>query len=339
MLGIVSATPPLLSVPAPDSLGVVADRLASLLLGEPGAIPAPAGQSELDMVEDPQVRALPAGSPPSEVWAVDGGQGVVADARCLRVILTRASRVAFRGDRCVVADEGQLRIWLLGAGAEAEAVASLGMGIPGDASVDVNLLRDAGEWQAVAECVQEAAPGALVLVDGDLRSDWRIPRAVVAELLESAAGRGVHVVGVTKHSSLSRAGVPLVGMLEAEGTAVHGDRSRWWAEVASGGSGLGYPLRVAVARLDPDARFAFRVDMGAGSDPEGVLGALATVCTDAAFAGYPYPLAVADRLAACPRWICHDAWLEVEDRLHRAGVDSGVRERAFADRHGYLERS
>jgi hypothetical protein len=101
---------------------------------------------------------------------------------------------------------------------------------------------------------------------------------------------------------------------------------------------VGYGLQVVVARLDVDARFAFRVDLPAGADPAEVLGRLSAVCDDAAFPGYPYPLSVADRLAACSPWVRHDLWLQVDDHLERAGVAPDVRERAFTDRHGLMER-
>jgi len=330
---------PARSEPAPRSVAEAATRLASLLLGVPS--PTVGDPRERDLVFEPAPgpRPLARGQAPVETWAVDGGQGLVADARCLQVVVTRAARVCFAGGRCRREDEGELRAWLLGAGFEREAVARLGLGVDPGAGVDVNLLRDAGEWEAVAACVEEAAPGSLVLLDGDLRADLRIPAATVAAVLARAEARGVAVAAVTKHSSLSRGGVPLVGHLEVTATALLGPRSRWWAPVARAAPALGYDVTVAVARLDPDAHFAFRVDVGPGADVEAVLGALAATCDDAAFCGYPYPLAVADRLAACPGWLRHDVWLEVEERLDAAGVEPGVRERAFADRHGLLERA
>jgi hypothetical protein len=63
------------------------------------------------------------------------------------------------------------------------------------------------------------------------------------------------------------------------------------------------------------------------------------VCDDAAFPGYPYPLTVADRLAACPSWLRHDVRLDLDDHLDLAGVPLEVRERAFADRHALMERA
>ena len=158
-----------------------------------------------------------------------------------------------------------------------------------------------------------------------------------------AAERGVVVAAVTKHSSLSRGGAPLLGQLELEAEQALGPRVPWWAPVArtraSERSDVGAGLQVLAARLDPDARFAFRVDLPADVAPAPALGRLSALCDDAAFPGYPYPLAVADRLAACPGWLRAEAWLQLDDLLAEAGVPGEVRERAFTDRHRLMERS
>jgi hypothetical protein len=101
---------------------------------------------------------------------------------------------------------------------------------------------------------------------------------------------------------------------------------------------VGHGVQVVAARLDPDARFAFRVDLAPGIDAEAALASLVTLCDDAAFPGYPYPLTVADRLAACPPWVRQDTWFELDALLEAAGVPLEVRERAFADRHDLMER-
>jgi hypothetical protein len=113
----------------------------------------------------------------------------------------------------------------------------------------------------------------------------------------------------------------------------------WWAPVACTKPESGLDVQVVAARLDPDARFAFRVDVPADADAEAVLAGVAALCDDAAFPGYPYPLAVADRLAACPSWLRHDLRLDLDDHLDLAGVPAEVRERAFADRHALMERA
>jgi len=321
------------------SLQQAAARLAELLTGGIAALSDPTGR---DLVFEAEVslRLLERRPAPADVWAVDGGQCVVADARCVQLLVTRAARVRYAAGERVLEDEGELRAHLLGVGEDRASLAALGLAIDAHTSVDANLLRDRWEWDAVVRSIEEAQPGALVLVDGDLVPDWRIPSTFMGELLERSAERNVTVAGVTKHSSLSRGGAPLVGQLELEAAVQFGPRAMWWAPVARTRSDFGAGgLQVVVARLDPDARFAFRVDLPVSADPEEVLGAMSAVSADAAFPGYPYPLSVADQLAACPPWLRQELWLELDELFHRAGVPVEVRERAFTDRHKLMERA
>lgn len=321
---------------APATLEAAAERLAALLTGGAGALSDP---DNGDLLFEPSIepRLLPRGAPPREVWAVDGGQALVADARCLQLVVTRAARVRFRDGRCDE-HEGELQARLVGCGEERAAAAALGLGIRPDVAVDLNLLRDREEWAAVEQCVAEAERGALVLVDGDLVPDWRIPSHWLKGLLGRAAEAGVTLAGVTKRSSLARGAAPLLGQLELEAEITLGPRATWWAPVARTRPDVDAGIQVVAARLDPDARFAFRVDLPGDAGAEPVLAAMAGLSDDAAFPGYPYPLTVADRLAACPGWLRDEAWLEVEGHFDRVGVPYDVRERAFADRHGLMER-
>ena len=327
---------------ATATLDSAALRVAALLMrGANGAELNDPGAGQLELEPEVVLRPLVQAPAPADVWAVDGGQALVADARCLQVVVTRAARVRFRAGVCVLEDDGELRAHVLGGGESRAALATLELEVPPGTAVDINLLRDRWEWDLVGRCVEEAEPGAVVLVDGDLQPDWRIPSDEMARLLDRAAGREVLLAGVTKHSSLARGGAPLLGQLEIE-AGMHpalGPRALWWARLGRTRPDVGYGLQVVAARLDRDARFAFRVDLPAEVDPEQALAAVAAVSDDAAFPGYPYPLTVADRLAACPRWLREEAWLEVDDALDRAGVPPEVRERAFADRHRLMERA
>ncbi len=323
------------SMPAP-TIEDTAARLASLLTYAGGALDDPE-HHDLVFERAIELQPLVRGPVPPDVWAVDGGQAVVADARSVQLVVTRAARVRWRDGESALEEEGELRPMLLGCGEERLALTVLGgLPVPPDSSVDINLLRDWGEWQAVQRCVHEASPGGLILIDGDLQPDWRIAPAYLSSLLASAADRGVVLAGVTKHSALARGAAPLLGQLEREAEGVFGPRAMWWAKVATTREPV---RRVLAAKLDPDARFAFRVDLPDGVDVPARLGMLAAVADDAAFPGYPYPLSVADRLAACPSWIRDDVWRQVEESFDRAGVPLDVRERAFTDRHRLMERA
>jgi hypothetical protein len=317
----------------PATLESAAERLAVLLTAG-GTTLADPTSNDLEFAPDIAPRPLaPAADAPAEVWAVDGGQATVADARCVSLLVTRAARVCFRTGTCVLEDDGEMHAWLLGLPTPAGDVAS----------VDANYLRDRAEWETVARCIDDAASGALLLVDGDLQPDWRIPSSFLADALAHAAERDVTLVGVTKRSSLSRGGAPLLGQLELEAERAFGPRARWWTPVARTRPDIALErghrgLQIVAARLDPDAPFAFRIDLPATVDAAEVLGALAVVSDDAGFPGYPYPLTVADRLASCPGWLRAELRLQLDDHFDRYGVPLDVRERAFADRHDRMER-
>ncbi|HEX8771091.1 MAG TPA: hypothetical protein VF711_10030, partial [Acidimicrobiales bacterium] len=223
------------------SLQAASDRLASLLSAGGGGVGDAMGFG-LEFASEINLRPLPLGTAPDDLWAVDGGQALVADARCLQLLVTRASRVRFRAGACVVEEEGEIRAHLLGGDESKAARAALGLTLAPDSNIDANLLRDRWEWEAVERCVAEAADGAFVLIDGDLQPDWRIPSSYLADLLARAEYRDITLVGVTKHSSLSRGGAPLVGQLEVEAEAAIGPRSRWWAPVARTRPDVGYGL-------------------------------------------------------------------------------------------------
>jgi hypothetical protein len=328
-------------VPQTSTIEAAAVRLAALLTGGGTALSDPTATSDLEFEGEPVARLLTrASTAPPEVWAVDGGQALIADARCVQLLVTRAARAQFVAGSCVREDEGALRATVLGSAHDRlAALSALSLvRLPADTSVDVNLLRDHDEWEAIVRTVDEAIPGALVLVDGDLQPDWRLPASLLSALLQRAADRGVVLLGITKHSSLARGGAPLIGWLEREAETLLGPRACWWAPIARTRTDVG-GVQIVAARFDPDARFAFRVDVPVGVDAEAALAALSTVCDDAAFPGYPYPLSVADRLAACPGWLRDEVRSELDDLFDQVGVPLEVRERAFTDRHRLMERA
>ena len=196
-----------------------------MLSGGGGELSDPNG-SDLEFFATTELRPLVRLEAPPDCWAVDGGQALVADARCLQVAATRAARTRWQGGRCTLEEVGDMAVHVLtGSGGGPEGRRSLSeMGAPTapGAPVDLNLLRDWSEWRLVATSVEEAEPGAIVLVDGDLQPDWRIPAQWLADLLTRAAERDVALVGIIKHSSLARGGAPLVGQLELEAEAALG---------------------------------------------------------------------------------------------------------------------
>ena len=148
--------------------------------------------------------------------------------------------------------------------------------------------------------------GALVLVDGDLQPDWRIPSSFLADAARPRrAERGV--VARRRHQALVAVARRRAAARPARASRPAA-RSGARAHVVGAGrpapaADVGAGLQVVAARLDPDARFAFRVDLPAGVDPEAALGALSALCRRRRLPRLSLSAHVADRLAACPGWL------------------------------------
>src|ERR1700683_4069258 len=90
------------------SIEDAATRLAVLLTGDGDGLRDP---TRSDIVFEPTLSIRPldrAANGPADVWAVDGGQGLVADAKCIQVYVTRSARVrwsALDGGRTVLEEE------------------------------------------------------------------------------------------------------------------------------------------------------------------------------------------------------------------------------------------
>src|SRR5690349_17962831 len=116
------------------TLEAAAERLAALLTGRSTELGDPLDkQGDLVFDGDLALRPLVRGEAPADVWAVDGGQALVLDARCVSLLVTRSATVRYQGGSCVLEEEGDLRATLLGL----------------EPTVDANLVRDSGEWEAV----------------------------------------------------------------------------------------------------------------------------------------------------------------------------------------------
>ncbi len=132
-------------MPAP-TIEDAAVRLAALLTYAGGALADPE-RHNLVFEDDISLHPLARTTAPCDVWAVDGGQAVVADARSVQVAVTRAARVRWRDGACALEEEGELRAHLLGCGEERLALA-----VDGPA-------RAAGRGRSISTCSATGASG------------------------------------------------------------------------------------------------------------------------------------------------------------------------------------
>lgn len=257
----------------------------------------------------PRYQPLPA-HPPGAVVAVDGSHAVLVDNGAVWVVAHRASALPWPGAAAPV----QATVT---AATPDEAVRLVGR-TPFGAEGFAAALRERAELVALREAVAGAAPGTLVLADGALRGLPPEIQRDVDPVLRLARERGVELVGVSKRSGIDHDGVALVPSLHASGPP-----GRWAVQVRDG---------VFVARLHPDAPCAFRVD-AASLD---AVGRLAELARDAAYVGYPYPLAKVHNQVAFTAGALAELRAGLERALRQAGP-AGVR--AVADFHDVLDRN
>jgi hypothetical protein len=205
----------------------------------------------------------------------------------------------------------------------------------------VDALREWAEWSDVLRTVEEAVTGDLVLVDGSLHGGPLVPAAVVRRVHDAATARGVALAGVVKASTLFWGrSAPLVSLLKRRGDREVGS-VRWAARISTDPRfGRLYPGEIFVAHLAPTAPHAFRVDVARGPiGAEEILGRLAAVADDAAFVGYPYPLARVHQAARVTGYAVVDVRRAFREALSRHGMSEDDIETLFQDFHEILNRS
>lgn len=253
--------------------------------------------------------------------AVDGSHAVLADTGSAWVVATRCAAVRWPGPvlepepvfHATHAHEAQ---------AHADAAhARHGLEAPRAATATAwaEGLRALREHEAALEAIASAPAGSLALVDGALAGLPPLAQQMADRLDEAARRHGVRLVGVAKRSGLERGGVALVPHLHATGPL-----GTWSVEVGPG---------IHVAKLHPQAPHAFRVD----AQEAAWLADLPPLCRDAAYVGYPYPLAVAHNRVA----LTAGAVAELKARLALAARREGGERaaRLFADFHDTLDRN
>lgn len=285
-------------------------------MGSPGAyadaVAALQRHAGLRLAWTPQFHDLPEPTGPSgTAMAVDGSHAVLVDNGAVWVVAHHASALAWPGPAPVVrptitAASPEQAARLAGrpvASAEAFAVA----------------LRERAEAAALRAAIEQAPRGGLVLADGALHGLPGEQQDTANALRELAFRRGVSLVGVSKRSGIERDGVALVPALHAlrpEG--------RWAAAVGDG---------VFVARLHPAATTPFRVDASGMAD----VARLLPFCRDAAYPGYPYPLAKVHNQVALTAGAVAELKAGLERALRQAG--GGAALGAVADFHDVLDRN
>jgi hypothetical protein len=286
------------------------------------------------------------------MFAIDGGSACLVNGRSFWVIAFRTGWVRHLDRRTVTehVDPLDLRTLTMTDAKHVYASMLAAEGVVrerdlGDLGGVVNVLRERDEWHKVAEAIDRASSGDVVMVDGGLHPGPFLPASFVGPIHELALERGVDLVGVTKASKL-RWGryAPLVlrmrRLAEDRGLA----DARWYAPVVAppGSAEADDPVQVDgapasevyVARLAPHGAYVFRVDAVRGHrSPEALFALLAGASDDPAFLGYPYPLARVHQLVSLPGHLLADLRRALRDNCLRQGLAEDEADLVLRDFH------
>jgi hypothetical protein len=285
---------------------------------------------------------------PGTMWAIDGGSCLLADGRSFQVAGYRSARVRFRGGVTDLVESPPLTVRALSTEEMErfyrEELELMDVEVPDrvpDIPRPVDFLRECAEWRLVRDTVLGAGRGDLVLVDGSLHGGPWISSDFVRTTHQTAVDRGVSLAGVVKASTLFWGrNAPLVTLIKRRGDREIGPRP-WSARISTDPAFARlYVGEIFVAHLAPTAHHAFRVDVARGGAEAGeVLARLAGCADDAAFVGYPYPLARAHRAARVSGYAVADLRRTFRDALSRRGMAEDDIETLFQDFHEILNRS
>lgn len=163
----------------------------------------------------------------------------------------------------------------------------------------LQLARGAEEWRVLKILIDQLRPGDFVLRDGPLRADIRIPPDIVEKILKQAAERGIHVIGITKRSSVPAGTgqlMPIVPAIQKLGTAEMPEACWYTPMPADEGPAVLHPYNFGesyIVQYHPLAQFVFLTDINKfdAIKPEVAFEKIAAICNDPVYIGYPYPLA------------------------------------------------
>ncbi|MHB1260378.1 MAG: DNA double-strand break repair nuclease NurA [Thermoplasmatota archaeon] len=268
-------------------------------------------------VEFRPIAQLAGANEPPRCLAIDGSSAVLVDNGAAWVVAFRAGAVTWPGPP--MPEPAPQIVATLPFEAQAtldQAYAILGLEGPPVRSADAfaEALRGAAELEATVSAVAQAPPHTLLLVDGALHGLPPTAAAIAARIVGAARAAGLSIAGVAKRSGIEGSGLPLVPSLLAE-AAARGLAGPWSVEAEPG---------IHVAKLHKAAQHAFRID----AEPE-VLPLLAALSNDAAYTGYPYPLALAHNRVALTGAHVRDLKARLDLELRRKGAAAAGLARDF----------
>ncbi len=282
------------------------------------------------------------------VGAVDGGSATVVKGRSFLIGIYRTGSVIFHNGKRIKQKTLPLKLEIISQAEISKMYSSAYRDLVGEEPSEapgiekmLDRLRLFSEWKLVQGLLDELKEGDMLLIDGSLKASIAPPHSFMLKIAQKAKGKGIHLVGVTKTSTLywgDRS--PLIPAVVKIGEGFCPD-SKWFCQISADklhAKSPSYFGTIYVAKLKASSDFAFRVDVNRFDqiDPNVVFSFLSNLSSDPAFLGYPYPLAAAHNLARITTGEIEDIKYRLQSKALEKGISTADWDLLFTDFHEVL---
>ncbi|MFH1336185.1 MAG: DNA double-strand break repair nuclease NurA, partial [Candidatus Zixiibacteriota bacterium] len=278
--------------------------------------------------------------PQGKVAAVDGGSATVVKGRSFLIGVYRAGVVVYQHGKRIGQRIIPLKLEIISKANLSEMYVTVFRGLTGEEPSEapgmdkmLDRLRLFSEWRLAQELLDELESGDMLLIDGSLKASIAPPYNFLLQFARKAKEKGVHLVGVTKTSTLYWGDkAPLIPAVMKRGERFH-PGSKWFCQVSDRmnhethiGDQLhditsSYFGKIFVAKLKASSDFGFRIDVNRFDpvDANLIFSFLSHLSGDPAFLGYPYPLAAVHNISRITLSEIEDIRYKLQSRAFEKG--------------------
>ncbi len=284
----------------------------------------------------------------ARVGAVDGGSATIVKGRSFLIGVYRAGSVIFHNGRRIMQETTPLTLQVISQVGLLDKYSSAYRDLTGEEPSEapgidrmLDWLRLFSEWKLAQGLLDVLQEGDMLLIDGSLKATIAPPHNFFLKVTQKAKARGIHLVGVSKTSTLywgDRS--PLIPAVVKIGERFCPD-SNWFCQISADELHTKSPSyfgTIYVARLKASSDFAFRVDVNRFDqvDPNVVFSFLSNLSSDPAFLGYPYPLAAVHNLCRMTTGEVDDIRYKLQSKALEKGISTVDWDLLFSDFHEVL---
>ena len=283
-----------------------------------------------------------------KVAAVDGGSATVVKGRSFLIGVYRVGAVIYQKGERIDQRIVPLKLEIVSKANLSEMYLSAFRELTGEEPSEapgmdkiLDRLRSFSEWRLAQEILDDLERGDMLLIDGSLKASIAPPYNFLLQFSQKAMDKGVHLVGVTKTSTLYWGDkAPLIPAVMKRGEKFY-PNSKWFCQLSDEQlhtPGSSYFGKLFVAKLKASSGFGFRIDVNRFDpvDADTIFSVLSHLSGDPAFLGYPYPLAAVHNIARITRSEIEDIKYKLQSRAFEKGISTTDWDLLFTDFHEIL---